>query len=194
MEQQKSNNRHWLYLITLIVIIAAFCFYMFSKREFDNPFKAKPILIDKTANVVEGINQLAEIATATYYQEIFINKIRKRTFFDDELVIITKGKVRAGFDLTSIKEDDITIDEDVIRIRLPKVKILDVITNPSDFETFVEIGRWSFSEVNEYKRETRQKLEENAIKGGILERAEASALTKLASFLHALGFVEIVIE
>lgn len=183
-------------LITLvvIVIIAAFCFFKFSKINFENPFKAKPITIDKTMNVVEEINQLAEFTTATYYQEIFIKKVREGLLFDDELVMITKGKVRAGFDLSTLTEEDIVIDTHTIKIRLPKVKILDIITNPSDFETYIESGKWSFDEVNEYKKEARGKLEKNAIEGGILELAEKSAFEKLSSLFQALGFKEVIIE
>jgi len=181
-------------IAVIVAFIAVFCILKFSKINFENPFKAKPITIDKTANVVEEINQLAEFTTATYYQEIFINKIREKTLFNDELVIITKGKIRAGFDLSTLTEEDIDIEENSIRIKLPKVKILDIVTNPSDFETYVESGKWSFDEVTEYKKEAREKLEKLAIEGGILELAEKSAFEKLSSLFQALGFKEIIIE
>jgi len=183
-----------LIIIAVLVVIAVFCFFKFSKIDFENPFTAKPITIDKTVNVVEEINQLAEFTTATYYQEIFICKVKERTFFDDELVIIAKGKVRAGFDLSTLTAEDIAVDANTIKIKLPKVKILDVITNPSNFETFVEIGKWSFDEVNEFKQEAREKLEKIAIEGGIFELAEKSAFEKLSSLFQALGFQEIIIE
>ena len=183
-----------LIILVVIVIIAAFCFFKFSKINFENPFKAKPITIDKTANIIEEINQLAEFTTATYYQEIFINKEKKGLLFDDELVMITKGKVRAGFDLSTLTEEDIIIDAQIIKIKLPQVKILDIITNPSDFETYVESGKWSFDEVTEYKKEAREKLKKKAIEDGILELAEKSAFEKLSSLFQALGFQEIIIE
>jgi hypothetical protein len=183
-----------LIAIIIVAIITVFCFLKFSKFDLGNPFKAKPITIDKTANVVEEINQLAEFTTATYFQEIFINKVRKGTFFDDELVLITKGKVRAGFDLLTLTEEDIVVEGNTIKLKLPEVKILEIITNPSDFETYVESGKWSFDEVNEYKKEAREKLEQLAIEGGILELAEKSAFEKLSSLFQILGFQEIIIE
>ena len=178
----------------IVVAVALFCFFKFSKIDFKNPFKAKPILIDKTANVVEEINKLAEFTTATYYQENFINKVKTRTFIDDELVIIAKGKIRAGFDMSTLAENDIVIDAQTIKIKLPKVQILDVITNPSDFETYVESGKWSFDEVNEYKKEARAKFEKDAIENGILDLAEKSAFEKLSSFFQLLGFHEVIVE
>ena len=183
-----------LIIFFIAAIIAVFCFFKFSKYNFENPFKAKPIIIDKTVNVVEEVRKLAEFTTATYYQEVFITAMRERTFFNDELVIITKGKVRAGFDLSTISENDIYVDTITVKIRLPKVKILDVITNPSDFETYVESGKWSFNEVNEYKKEAREKLELLAIEDGIFDVAEKAAFEKLTFLFQMLGFKMVIIE
>jgi len=183
--------------ITIIVVVLIALIYVlekFSAIDFENPFKAKPITIDKTTNMVEEINQLAEFTTATYYQEMILKKVRKGIFFDDELVIIIKGKVRAWVDMSTLTKKDIVIDNDTIKIRLPKVKVLDVITNPSDFETYVESGIWSFDEVTKYKNEAREKLKKNALEDGILELAEKSAFERISSFFQALGFKKIIIE
>ena len=181
-------------IVTIVSVIAVFTFFKFSKVNIENLFKAKPITIDKTANVIEEIRQLAELTTATYYQDIVIKKVKKSAFFDDELVMITKGKVRAGYDMSNLTEQDIVIDSSIIKIKLPKVKVLDIITNPSDFDTYVETGKWTFEEVTEYKKEAREKLKKNAIEGGILELAERSAFEKLSSLFQAFGFKEVIIE
>ena len=110
------------------------------------------------------------------------------------MVIIIKGKVRAGFDMSALTEKDIIIENKTIRIKLPPVEILDVITNPSNFETFVESGKWSFDEVNEYKKEARESLEKSAIDGGILDLAKESGVEKLTTLFKNLGFAEVVIE
>jgi hypothetical protein len=79
-------------------------------------------------------------------------------------------------------------------MKLPKPKILDVISNPSDFETYEENGKWSHEEVTAIKNEARAAIEQNAIESGILERAEESGKQKLSSFLQALGFQKVFIE
>ena len=180
-------------LVICIVAVLIGCKF-YNNGTFQNIFTSKPITIDKTENFIEEINKLAEFTTATYYQEITINKVKKRTLFNAELVIIVKGKVRAGFDMSALTEKDIIIENKTIRIKLPPVEILDVITNPSNFETFVESGKWSFDEVNEYKKEARESLEKSAIDGGILDLAKESGVEKLTSLFKNLGFAEVVIE
>jgi len=181
--------------VLVICIVALLIGWKFCNNgNFQNIFTSKPITIDKTENFIEEINKLAEFTTATYYQETTINKVKKRTLFDAELVIIVKGKVRAGFDMSALTEKDIIIENKTIRIKLPPVKILDIITNPSNFETFVESGKWSFDEVNEYKKEARESLEKSAIDGGILDLAKESGVEKLTSLFKNLGFAEVVIE
>jgi len=194
-----------IFIVTTVtvVLIAVFCFFKFSNFNFGGIFKEKPITIDKTANVIEEINQLAEFTTATYYQEIIIKETKKRSnigsYFgsyigDEELVLIIKGKVRAGFDLSDLSEEDILIDENTIELKLPKVKIIETITNPSDFETYEESGTWSFEEIKEFKNKAREKIENSAIEGGILELAEKSGIEKLKSLIEAFGFKQVIIE
>jgi hypothetical protein len=166
------------------------------------PFKEQPIVIDKTAIVVKEINRLAEWTTATYcIDNASINrKTEKLSIFgqtfatlDAELVLITKGKVRAGFDFSTLQEQDIVIDIDSLSIslKLPKVQILDVITNPSDFETFEESGKWSYEEVKGFKNEARSLLVKNALESGIFELAEKNGREMLTALLFALGFKEV---
>jgi hypothetical protein len=115
-------------------------------------------------------------------------------FGEDELVLITKGKVRAGFDLLKLNKQDIIIDSISITLKLPEVKILDIITNPSDFETIEESGKWTHEEVTNYKNEARAIIEMHALENGIFELAEKSGRKQLTSFLKALGFKEVIIS
>jgi hypothetical protein len=194
-----------LALIIIAIIIAAVLFFKFSGINIPNPFKEQPIVIDKTVNVVEEINRIAELATTTYYEDYVIVKQKSTSVWgvkislpghiaDDELVLITKGKVRAGFDLSKLQEQDVAVDSVSITLKLPKPQILDVISNPSDFETFEESGKWSHEEVTDYKNEARAAIEKDALESGILERAEESGKQKLTSFLQALGFQKVFIE
>jgi hypothetical protein len=197
-------------IITIVIIVVAVSLYLkFSNFNFSNLFKSQPIVIDKTANVVEKINRLAELTTFTYYEDNVIvkKKTKEVTLFgktlsifgdtiasEDELVLIAKGKVRAGFDLSKLQEQDIITDSISITLKLPEVKILDVITNPSDFETFEESGKWAHEEVTNYKNEARAIIEKNALENGIFELAEKSGQEQLTSFLKALGFKKVNIS
>jgi len=153
-------------------------------------FKDNPLIIDETFNVVEEIHKIGEFTTATFYQEDVIYKTKKK----DELVLIIKGKVRVGFDLSNLSNDDIIVYSQTIKLRLPQVKIFDVITNPSGYETYEESGKWSFEEITEYKKEARDIIEKNALESGILQLAENTAIEKLTMMFQTLGFREVIIE
>jgi hypothetical protein len=188
-------------VIAIIAVSLYLKFFDFSFGfSFSNLFKEQPIVIDKTANVVEKINRLAELTTSTYYEEnVIVKKKTKESLFgnifgEDELVLIAKGKVRAGFDLSKLDKQDIVIDSISITLKLPEVKILDVITNPSDFETIEESGKWTHEEVINYKNEARAIIEMHALENGIFELAEKSGREQLTSFLKALGFKEVIIS
>jgi hypothetical protein len=153
-------------------------------------FRDNPLIIDKSFNVVEEIHRIGELTTATFYQEYVIYKTKRKA----ELVLIIKGKVRVGFDLSNLSNDDIIVNSTTIKLRLPQVKIFDVITNPSGYETYEENGNWSFEEITEYKKEARNNIEKNALETGILQLAENTAIEKLSTMFQTLGFKEIIIE
>ncbi|GHS88378.1 hypothetical protein FACS1894201_09820 [Bacteroidia bacterium] len=194
--------------LAIIVVAVWLCLKFSVFQNFQNPFKSKPIVIDKTVNVVEKIRRLADFTTATYYKDyvivqkklsdvdvlgIKIALLGNKMTTQDELVLVTKGKVRAGFDLSKMQEQDITVDSISIMLKLPEPQLLEVITNPSDFETFEETGKWSHEEVTGYKNAARAAIENEALENGILERAEKAGKEKLTTFLHALGFKKISI-
>jgi hypothetical protein len=189
-------------VVITVIVIAVVSFMKSFDFDFSNIFKSQPVVIDKTANVVTEVRRLAELTAATYYEENVIvrKRTREATVFgmkvsdvEDELVILAKGKVRIGFDLSKMQEKDIVADSVSISLKLPPIRILDVITNPSGFETYEESGDWSHEEVTQYKNEVRSIIEKNAKESGILEFAEKAGKERLTVFMQALGFKKVTI-
>ena len=148
--------------------------------------------IDNTANVVEKIKEISEFTTACYYEEAVLkdSKVEKHeggflglvdTETSKEIVIIAKGKVRAGFDLSKVTEDKINIKNDTIGITLPEPEIFDVIINPSDYEMYIEEGKWSHEEVTALQTNYRAQLLAKAQERGILNKAKEAAKKRLES-------------
>lgn len=162
-------------------------------------FTPKPLTIDKTTNVIEKIRKIGEFTTLCYYEELVICEKRTdttgRSFWtgdaittENEIVLIGKGRIRAGFDLKKITEQDMFVHGDTLDISLPKVEIFDIIMNPSDFTTEYEEGTWSHEATTQIKVKAKQKLEENANKYGLLEKAEANGKKRLKSFFNVFGY------
>ncbi len=155
--------------------------------------------IDNTANVVEKIKEISEFTTACYYEEAVLkeSKVEKNeggflglvdTETSKEIVIIAKGKVRAGFDLSKVTEDKINIKNDTIGITLPEPEIFDVIINPSDYEMYIEEGKWSHEEVTALQTNYRAQLLAKAQERGILNKAKEAAKKRLESLFMTFGF------
>ncbi len=169
----------------------------------------KELTIDKTANVVEKIRKISEFTTACYYEEAVLqddkveageqNRLMSLANIEadsvySEVVILAKGRVRAGYDLSKVAADQIKVGGDSISIVLPKPEIFDVIANPSDYEMYIEEGKWSHEEISTIQTNYREALKASSLESGILEKADKSGKERLELLLKALGFsyVELV--
>lgn len=192
-------------IIAIAVVVLAVCaFVAFNLGWFDS--KDKGLKIEKTANVVTEINKISEFTSACFYEEIILkeskasdnvaNKVaeflgKKDALCTDEIVIIAKGKVRAGFDLKKVKEEDIAVNDGVLSVTLPNVEILDVVVNPSDFDIYIEDGTWSQEQVMKIEQKAASKLKADAIKEGVLKKAQDAGIKKLTEIFKSLGFKEV---
>lgn len=150
--------------------------------------------IDNTANVVTGIRKISEFNVITFYEELVLSeKKESKAFFgqintSNEIVIVAKGKVRAGFDFSKMKENDIVANGDTLTVNVPPAEIFDIIANPSDFDIFIEDGEWSHEEVTKIENRAKAKLEEDAINGNILGKANEKGPELLVSFFKSFGY------
>ena len=158
-----------------------------------NIFSSKPVTIDDTPILIKDIRSLGQVITATFYDEVVVDSVIKRQFpqfplTDDQLVIIARGKVLAGMDMKGLADSSVTVTKDTVRMQLPQTKIIDVIINPGDYETFQEKGKWSQEAVTAVKLKAKDKITGNAMNKKIIEKANTKAKAVLEDFFHAAGF------
>lgn len=154
--------------------------------------KPDELRIEDTDNVVTEIRKIAEFTSACYYEEMVLHYSKESTKLlsnkKDEIVILAKGKVRAGFDLSKLRDEDIAVAKDTLTIVLPKAQVLDVIVNPSNIEVFDEQGNWSHAQVSKVERAARQKLRKDATEYGLLDKATTIGIEKLTGLFQSFGF------
>lgn len=188
-------------LLTVIIVVGVglYVAYKFTHL-FD--FLKRELSIEKTANVVEEVKKIGEFTTACYYEEVPLRDIRidtikreglfgigaGKTFKENEIVLIGKGRVRAGFDLAKVKDGDMNVHGDTLEMKLPRAELFDIIMNPSDFTTEYESGTWSHELTKPIKERAKADLEKNAIDYGILQKAEESGLKRLEMLFKTFGF------
>lgn len=196
-------------VVIVVAIVTAVFIYSNNKFSFDFDFFGGDLEIDKTENVIQEIKKISELTTICYYKEVVIkDKKSEPTMFDPikkaikmggdscsyEVVLIAKGKVRAGFNLEKISEKDITIDSGTLTIEVPCAEILDVIVNPSDYEVYNEEGNWSHEDIVKVQNKTAAKIKQDALNDGIIEKANRYGTEKLEMLFKPLGFKNVVIN
>jgi hypothetical protein len=192
-------------LIFIGVLAGAFvglCLSGFVPLDF-NPFKKKEIEILDTGLQVDEIKQVAKLFTQQYVNEILYEDTHKTPGFfggsTDKLVMIVKGKVYAGTDLSKMKQEDIIIiDSANCEVKIPKAEILSTICNPSDYQTFISEGYWktNLKAYQKAKDKARKKLELLAKKDDILKKADKKSVSVMMNFMQSLGYknVNVIIK
>ena len=188
-------------IIVIALLLGGFFILKYNPFGWNISFGDKPKIAD-TANVIEEVKKISEFTTASYYEEFVINekKLVPRTVdvmklftheadsIENEIVLLVKGKVRAGFNLNKITATDITISNDTISIQMPSPEIFDVIINPSDYEVFIETGKWSHEEIQAFQLEAKELLLKNATENNILDKATSIGKERISTLFKTFGF------
>ena len=178
------------------VIVAAWLF-LFNPFDWNMNLFGKP-QIEKTANIVEEVKKISELTTACYYEESVLQKekiITKKQWFSSDvdtvkntIVLTVLCKVRAGFDLSMLGENDLVVKGDTVNIKLPAPKIFDVISNPSDYRIFEESGDWKHDEIVAMQVQGKERMLQNALENNILEKANIIGKERVATLFATFGF------
>jgi hypothetical protein len=207
-------RKGWTRYIFLIATVLIVLLLLNTKwlPSFKNMFKQQPVTIENTPILIKEINELAQLCTITAFDEVVADsvviKIKSpiETLLPDlsafgnlpitgkRIVIIGKGKLIAGVDLKKLNEQSIFVHGDSVSLLLPRAEILDVIMNPSDFETFSETGEWSSEAVTAVKVKARKKMIDKALQQGILNKANTRSIALLENFLRGFGFKKVTVK
>ena len=199
-----------LIITGIVVALAALAVLYFNPFgwNFSLSFSNKPKIAD-TKNVVEHVREISEFTTASYYEEFVVQEskiVAKESLFgfkkdqvdsvQNEIVIILKGKVRAGFDLSKMTEADLCAKSDTLLVQLPAPELFDVIINPSDYEIFIEEGKWSHDEIQAFQVQSKEQLRTHALQEDIIGKAKTEGKERLTNLFKTFGYkvVEVSIK
>ena len=154
--------------------------------------------IEDTPVIIQQIKNIAQMFTQTFYDEyVYDTGVIRTPLFNQNkrLIFIAKGEVISGFDLSELSEKSIIRRDKSIVVKLPPARILDVVINPSGFETFIEEGEITFEESKKFHEDARRIFERNARDKGILKNSAEQGRQTLEKFFRLLGFetVDIII-
>ena len=150
------------------------------------------------------MRDMQRLETASFTVEKIIDggttesNVLQQFLFGDKILLIARGQVIAGFDLSQISDKDIEVTGKNLRITLPEPQIL--VTTLDNTQTRVyDRQKGILSPGNkDLEPEARQAAEASikdaACKGGILKQAADNGRKQLTALFSALGFSTVTIE
>jgi hypothetical protein len=159
-----------------------------------------PTIYPSAATVIEGVQALQRLETASYHIEKVITAESGQGplgfLFGDKLLLIAYGEVIAGVDLSQMGPGDLMTTEDgTAYVRLPPAEVF--VATLDNRRTYVYDRRTGVAGMNpELETAARQEAErlilQAALEDGVLDKAEQNAREFLRSFVLSLGFEHVI--
>jgi hypothetical protein len=161
---------------------------------------ATPVILPNPVVIVEEINSLARLETASYsFQDILqIERNNESLFglFGESLLFVAYGDVIAGVDLSKMGPEDIqVVGPTQVIVRLPESELFVMdLDNERSYVADRDIGLLTKGDAELetlIRQEAEARMTEAALANGILEMANEEARIVLHGLLTELGFQEV---
>jgi hypothetical protein len=172
-------------------LIAAYCL-----GRSEAPRRTSGPTITATPGVVLAIRDLARLeATAFHIEKVVEMSDQQSRVWGlvhprDTVLLVAVGDVVAGVDLAKLADRDVSLDgtTHVLHIRLPAAEVMS--STLDERATDVLAARNERLE-GEARAQAEALMREEAVDGGILDRARASSENTLRALLRPLGYADV---
>ena len=151
--------------------------------------------------VIKEIRALNRLETAQFTIEKVIdagtsgNRFQE-LLFGDRILLIAHGNIIAGFDLSSMQDEDVQVDGTTLRVTLPPPQILVTHLDPEQTRVYDRrtgvLSRGDKDLESEARKEAERILTEAACTGNILEEASNNARAQLTVLFKGMQFETVV--
>lgn len=168
-----------LFLFLIVVIILG-CNKSFSSKD------KKEIL---------ALKEMSDLATVEYTISKVVKANDNKTWYkigDRKILMSVMAYVKAGIDLSLIKEENISYQNKTIHIILPTAKVISMNIPPEEIkQEMTDIGALRQNFTNEEKNallvQAEQSIQQSIDSLGILKKAEENAKLFIENFVKKLG-------
>ena len=167
-------------------------------------FEEEPAQTTTSPVVVEGIQDLNQLATVRWRESVIVTRESGGTDLEQLLVgekvlLVAAGDVEAGVDLESLGRDDVRVSGETVTIRLPEPEILSVSLDEEATGVYDrDFGPLNVRPDDDLVEQARaaalDRLEQTARDEEILDQAEQNAENGIRAFVTSLGFEEVRFE
>lgn len=154
--------------------------------------------------VVDELQELAELTTVEMVETTTIERGDDHGILNlvlgDRVYLFAAARIGAGVDLARLSEDSITVNNEtgVLTIEVPKAEIFYAYLD-SDSTTVLDRDTGLLTKGDDQlesatRAEAERILQAQAIKAGILDRAQISAEDFLTGFFTSMGYTDVVVK
>ncbi len=182
--------------LAIVIGIVTIGFFIRSKLTSQYEFRSG-------AAVVKEIKSLNRLETAQFTVEKIIDagtsgNAFEDLLFGDRLLFIAHGQVIAGFDLSKLTENDISISESEIEIVLPQPEIFFVRLDSEQSRVYDRqqglLARGDKDLESAARLEAEKTIRQAACESGILTEATENGRKQLTTILRSFGFESVTIN
>lgn len=162
--------------------------------------------VDVRTVVVQQVRDASELTTAVFVMEAVVpasqdQQLGRFVVGTTRLLYIAYGEVRAGVDLSQLKESDVQVDDTSLRLRLPPPRVLDtkIDVNRStvyDYNRgFLGLGPDAAPQLQSLaQQEALRKVVSAACEHGVLDRANDRAKLVVTQLLDVTNDRTVTVE
>lgn len=164
-------------------------------------FEEQPAKTRTSGVVVEGVRDLDRLATVRWTESVVVTKESggngiERLLTGEKLLLVATGEVEAGVDLSRIGPDDVQVNGESVRIRLPEPQILSTALDEDKTRVYDRdydlLNLHPDDDLVEAARaDAEREVLSAAKKNGILDQAGNNAEESIRAFVLSLGFKKV---
>jgi transposase len=158
----------------------------------------RPTTIDTSSMaVVEQVRKLSRLETVVYSIDKVVEGQRENVLLPDflageKLLLVAHGEVIAGLDLGQLKQGDVTVSGDSVKVHLPAAQVLSTRLDNQHTRVYSRsTGLLVAADPNlesVVRQAAEQQVTQAAMADGILDKAHTNAQAAVTTLLYGLGF------
>ncbi len=159
-----------------------------------------PTVLPDPVTIIQDVRTLARLETIQYtVEKVITAETGQGPFgflFGDRLIFVAHGIVIAGVDMDKLRPDDLTLEDGVLYVQLPKAEIfIATLDNEKSYVYNRDTGVLTHGDINletTARQAAEDEIEKAALEDGILKQAHQNAQNYLYRLLLKLGYPEVI--
>lgn len=164
---------------------------------------SKYVFRTSSETVIKEMRALNRLETASFTIEKVIDAGTsgnqfQQLLFGDRILLIAHGQVVAGFDLSKLSENSVTLNGTTLHVTLPPPQILSVSLDSDETRVYDRrqglLSKGDKDLESEARAHAETIIKQTACQGNILTEASKNARTQLTALFKTFGFMTVILE